>query len=218
MKKIILAGASGLIGGQVMRMLVERANPERLHIVVRSKLENAPPGVIQHVGEPAIWRTALQNEGFDVAISCLGSTIRKAGSRQAFAAVDRDMVLEFADIVRNDGTKHFISVSSVGAASKSGNFYLATKGQAEEGLRNIGFDRVDILRPGLLRGDRVERRIGERLAIAASPAIDLFLNGSLKRFRSIESSAVARAIVKLSLADGAGYFIHENEAIAALAG
>lgn len=217
-KKIILAGASGLIGGQVMRLLAERLDPLRLHIVGRRKLEDIPEGIVQHVGDPKIWPMILETLGFDVAISCLGTTIKTAGSQAAFAAIDRDLVLDFARIVKGDGTPHFITVSSVGASAKAGNFYLSVKGEAEDGLRAAGFERLDILRPGLLRGDRQEHRSGESLAIAASPFMDMLLHGPLRRYRSIDSAAVARAIVHLALDGGGGQFIHENDAMLALAG
>lgn len=218
MSEIILAGASGLVGGQVMHLLAERLEPGRLHVVGRRRLDDAPAHIIQHVGDPASWPALLNKHRFDVAINCLGSTIKKAGSQQAFAAIDRDLVLEFADIVKDGGSPHFITISSVGASAKSSNFYLSVKGQAEDGLRSAGFDRLDMMRPGLLRGNRTEHRPGESLAIAASPFTDMLLHGPLRRYRSIGAAVVARASVHLALNGGKGQFIHENDAIAALAG
>lgn len=217
-RKIILAGASGLVGSQVMRLLAGKREELGLHIIGRRQLDNIPDGVIQHVASPKLWPVILESHGFDLAINCLGTTIRQAGSKEAFAAVDHDLVLDFARIVRGDGTSRFISVSSVGAYARSGNHYLSVKGRTEDALKDIGFARLDILRPGLLHGDRQEFRFGESLAQIASPLTNLLLSGSLRRYRSIDSEIVARAIVNLASTDGAGQFIHENDAITALAG
>lgn len=217
-RKIILAGASGLVGGQVMQHLADKRDEVDLHIIGRRQLDNIPGGVIQHVGSPNVWRVILETHGFDVAINCLGTTIRQAGSKDAFAAVDHDLVLDFARILEGDGTSRFISVSSVGAYARSGNHYLSVKGRTEDALKDIGFARLDILRPGLLHGDRQEFRFGESLAQMASPLTNALLAGSLRRYRSIDSEIVARAIVNLAFADGDGQFIHENDAITALAG
>lgn len=111
-----------------------------------------------------------------------------------------------------------IAISSVGASAKSANFYLSTKGKAEAALRALAFDRLDILRPGLLRGNREENRTGESLGIMLSPFTDSLMHGPLRRYRSIDSAVVAKAIANLALNGGEGQLIHENDAITALAG
>src|SRR5690606_3024257 len=108
--------------------------------------------------------------------------------------------------------------SSVGAAAKSGNFYLRTKGETEDDLAALGFDRLDFLRPGLLRGDRPgPQRLGEGLATIAAPLTDALLHGRFRRYRSISGDSVAAAIVALAGQKGSGVYIHENDAIRALA-
>lgn len=214
----LLAGASGLIGGKVT-ILLSAADVE-IHIPTRRILEIMPPGTVQHIGDPANWPDVIAGLKPDVAISCLGTTWNKSGkSEAAFRAVDLDLVLAFATAAKQAGAKHMIAVSSVGASSNSSNFYLRTKGKAEDGLKQLGFDSLDILRPGLLTGDRgAERRFGERLGIIFSPFTDAILHGPFRRYRSIDSMTVARAIAKLAIGGGSGNFIHENDAIAALAG
>lgn len=214
----LLAGASGLIGGKVT-ILLSAADIE-VHIPTRRMLEIMPPGTVQHIADPADWPDVIAGLTPEVAISCLGTTWNKSGkSEAAFRAVDLDLVLAFAAAAKKAGTKHMIAVSSVGASAKSSSFYLRTKGEAEDGLKQLGFDRLDILRPGLLTGDRgAERRFGERLGILLSPFTDSILHGPFRRYRSIDSMTVARAIAKLAIGGGSGNFIHENDAIAALAG
>jgi uncharacterized protein YbjT (DUF2867 family) len=214
----LLAGASGLIGGKVT-ILLSAADIE-VHIPTRRMLEIMPPGTVQHIADPANWPDVIAGLTPNVAISCLGTTWNKSGkSEDAFRAVDFDLVLAVAAAAKKAGAKHMICVSSVGASANSSSFYLRTKGEAEDGLKQLGFDRLDILRPGLLTGDRgAERRFGERLGILFSPITDAILHGPLRRYRSIDSMTVAGAIAKLAIGGGSGNFIHENDAITALAG
>lgn len=217
MAKIILAGASGLIGGRVAQSLGDF----ELHVVVRRQIEGLPLTVVQHVAEPSEWPALVTALKPDIAISCLGSTIRKAGSKAAFSAIDLDLSLAFAEAAKRGAARQMISVSSVGANASASNFYLSTKGKAEQGLRMIGFDRLDIMRPGLLRGNRSEHRAGESFAILISPFADALMHGPLRRYRSIDSAVVAKAIANLvNLADETvpGVFIHENDDMAALTG
>lgn len=212
--KIILAGASGLIGGQVARLLGDA----ELHVITRRQVDGLPSHAIQHIADNSEWPGIVTALKTDVAISCLGTTISKAGSKQAFAAIDHDLVIAFAAAAKEGGARQMIAISSVGASAKVGNFYLSTKGAAEDGMRVLAFDRLDLLRPGLLRGDRAEHRVAESLGIMLSPLTDALMFGSLRKYRSIDSAAVAKAVAALMQKRGTGAFIHENDNIATLAG
>lgn len=144
--------------------------------------------------------------------------MRAAGSEEAFRAVDLDSVVAFAAAARRAGARHMVTVSSVGADSSSRNFYLRTKGEMELALEALGFDRLDIFRPGLLRGSRRgDRRIGERIAIALSPVANLVLRGRLDRFAAIDAGLVAAAIAACLGSSEPGNFRHDNRAIRRLA-
>src|SRR5205085_7747966 len=97
-----------------------------------------------------------------------------------------------------------------GASRQSGNFYLRVKGEVEDGIEALGFDRVDLLRPGLLIGERNERRPGEAVAQMLSPIGDLFLRGKFARYRSIDARDVAKAVVRLSGKTEGGAFAHDT--------
>lgn len=218
MTRILLAGATGLVGSQVLGRLVKRSGNPEIHVIARRPFEDVPPNMRQHIADTADWPAEIAKIGPDVAISCLGTTIKTAGSKAAFAAVDLDLVVAVATAAKTTGARHMITVSSVGASPNASNFYLSTKGKAEQGLRALGFDRLDILRPGLLRGNRQESRTGEALGIILSPFTDALMHGPLRSYRSIDSATVASAIASLAVGGGQGEFIHENDAIAALAG
>ena len=214
MPDALIVGATGMVG----RAVIERFGAAPLTIVARRAVEDLAPHHKQVVAPPERWADLIAAERPAVLICCLGTTIRQAGSQAAFRAVDYDLVLAAAEGAKAGGARHMIAVSSVGASAKSGNFYLRTTGETERDLIALGFDRLDILRPGLLRGDRPgPPRLGEGWATIAAPITDALLHGRFRRYRSISGDSVAAAIVALVAEGGAGGHIHENDAIRALA-
>lgn len=205
--RIAMAGASGLIGS----LLLPRLSSHEVMLVGRRAIEGAGANVTQRVGDMAEWPALLAGGAFDAAICCLGTTIRIAGSQTAFAAVDRDAVIAFAEAARIGGARHFLLVTAVGSSAGSSNFYLRTKGEAEHGVDAIGYDRVDVFRPGLLRGDRKgPRRPGEGLFTAISPLTDLLTPAVFDKYRSILADDVARAMSACLGETAPGVHIHEN--------
>jgi uncharacterized protein YbjT (DUF2867 family) len=199
---IILAGASGLIGG----LLAARLEGQPLTAIGR----RAVPGIAdQRVAPVAEWPALVATLSPDIAISTLGTTIRAAGSQDAFAAIDHDAVVAFARAARDAGARQFIMVSSVGAGGAS--FYLKTKGRAEASVRAMGFARVDIFRPGLLLGERTgEVRPVERLFAALSPLTNALTPRAFDQYRAIAADNVAAAMVRVIGATADGVFIHHN--------
>ena len=215
--KILIVGATGLIGGLLTRKLVGQGADKQMHLLLRRPYRENVGKAKVHVQLQENWPAAIAKIKPDIAISCLGSTMKKAGSKAEFAAVDRDLLGAVAAAARAAGARQFIAVSSTMADSSASGFYLKTKGEAEDLLRAQQFDRLDILRPGLLRGERTnDNRMGERLAIAASPVLDMLLHGKFRRYRSILASDVAAAIVALIGADASGEYVHENDGICAM--
>ena len=216
-RKIVIAGGSGLVGKQAAENLVRAGFA--VHLVSRRPSVSLAPGIEEHVAPTADWPAIVARLKPDVAISGLGTTIRTAGSRDAFRAVDHDLVLAFAQASHDAGAQHFITISSVGAMPASSSFYLRTKAEMEQGLRNIGFQRLDIMRPSLLTGgQRDDRRSGEALGILLSPFVDMLMFGPMQKFASTPSGKVAMAITNLAKSGDDGVFIHENESINTLAG
>lgn len=213
-KRICLVGATGLVGSALMREAVGR-DDVRIVGVGRREAE-LPLGARMEmlVGEPIDWPALIRAAHADVLVCALGTTIRAAGSQEQFRAIDHDLVRFVAEAAREAGIGHMIVVSSVGADRASRNFYLSVKGDTEEALGRLGFGRLDVLRPGLLRGRRRELRRGERVMQFVGPVADmLVLHGKLRRFRSIRARDVARAIFSLSREKAQGRFVHEHDAL-----
>lgn len=225
-RSVVLAGASGLVGGLVLaRLLSDPAGPVVM-APVRRPLGNATPrlpDLLSNLADPAVdvelaLRMREAGPPPDAFLCCLGTTIRKAGSQEAFLAVDRDLVLRLAAMARSAGARQAILVSSVGASAQSGNFYLRVKGETERALVDLGFARVDLLRPGLLLGERSESRPAESLGRALAPLTNRLMPGGLRRYRAIPAQTVAAAAVALLGSGPDGRFVHEYDALVALAG
>ena len=222
----MLAGASGLVGQRVLARLL--ANPQVAQVVAplrrgvsmsSSKLLPVTSAMADADSlrelDTTLTRVAPQ---LDVFISCLGSTIKRAGSKPAFLAIDRDLVVRLAQTAHSLGARHALVVSSVGASAQSGNFYLRVKGETERLLAGLGFDRLDILRPGLLLGPRSESRPGEALAQRLSPYFNPLLIGSLARYRAISADAVAAAMERLVFEQLPGPFVPEHAQLLRIGG
>lgn len=213
MTRIAMIGGTGLVGRALAVRLVGAHD-----LLLIGRRASGITGAEERVGPIDDWPALLGGERIDVAISTLGTTIKQAGSWEAFRAVDVEAVLGFAKAAKAAGARQMLSVSSVGALHGARNNYLAMKGATERGLENIGFERLDIVRPGLLRGERGgERRLAERIGIAVSPVANLLLRGKLDKFASIDAATVAGGLAALIGADGTGRHVHFNRDLERLA-
>ena len=218
--RIGLIGATGLIGAGVMAQCVGREDV-RLTGIARREAQ-LPRGIRMElfVADSANWGDVIEAVRPTAIICALGTTWKKAGADEAaFRAVDRDLVLDTARTAQRLGVERFVHVSSVGADPHARAFYLRVKGETERELAKVGFARLDILRPGLLRGTRAEedRRPAERLGIAAAPLANLLLHGRLRQYRGIKADIVAQAALALAKRAARGRFVHDNDAIRAAA-
>ena len=201
MKTAWIAGASGLVGSQLLALLLADAEFRTVVSLGRKRVEVASSKLVQRAVDFAL----LDVGGLarpDVAFCALGTTIGKAGSQDAFRAVDHDAVLAFAKAALAAGAGCFALVSALGADPRSRIFYNRVKGETEADLRLLGFASLVIAQPSLLLGDRSESRPTERAMVVASR----FLGGVLKPFasRPIEAQVVARALVALARQPKAG--------------
>jgi uncharacterized protein YbjT (DUF2867 family) len=213
--RIALVGATGLVGRRVIE-LASAGDEVRIVGIARREVP-LPPGARMEmfVAEPAKWGEVLDAVRPRALICALGTTWKKAGRDEAaFRAVDHDLVLATAETAKRAGVPNMVVVSAAGADARSKSLYMRVKGETEEALSRVGFKRLDILHPGLLRGTRTDDlRLAERAAIIAAPLIDPLLSGSWQRFRSIDAGLVAEAALGLALRRAGGRFTHDNEAM-----
>lgn len=208
MKSCVVAGASGLVGSSLTRMLLENSEYRQVHILVRKPLDLIHPRLVQHpVDFNQLESAHLDFEAND-AFCTLGTTIAKAGSKNAFYKVDHDFVISFAKIAQKLGAAGCFVVSSMGASSTSSIFYNKVKGEVEEDLKKIGFPRLGIFRPSLLLGPRTEKRTGERFASWMMRSLDFMIPA---KYKAIHVDKVAKKMMEVSLQDNEGIFILESD-------
>lgn len=214
--RVAMIGATGLVGSLAARRLLRQGCA--VDAVLRRPSGFVDPQWNEHIAPAAEWPGIVARLNPEAAISALGTTMRQAGSQPAFRAVDLDMVVAFARAAAAAGARRMVTVSSAGADRGSSNFYLRVKGEMESALEDMGFERLDILQPGLLLGPRgTDRRTGERIAIALSPVTNLVLRGRLDRYAAIGADVVAGAVAGALRQTEPGTFRHENRSIRALA-
>jgi uncharacterized protein YbjT (DUF2867 family) len=210
----LIAGASGLVGGHLLRRLLDEPVYDHVAALGRRPLAVTHPKLTQHVIDFSRVREAANFPRADDVFCCLGTTIRTAGSQDAFYEVDFLYVHELARTALGYGATQFLLVSSVGANPRSRVFYSRVKGQVEEAVGRLAYRTVHIFRPSFLLGDRAERRIGERIGTALSRAVSPLLVGPFRKYRPISADAVAAAMVRTALAGGSGVHIYEGLEIA----
>lgn len=205
---ILLAGGTGVIG---QALLDQAGDAHNIITVGRRPTERAAQDVI------ADFCNLPNLPPAEAAICVLGTTIGKAGSREAFHAIDYGAVMSFAQAAKTAGAGHFLIVTAVGANPSSAAFYSRVKGEVERDLQSLGFDRLDIMQPGLLRGPRSETRPVESLLKAIAPLTDLAMQGPWRRYRSVHAKVVARSLLQACENNTPGVFIHQFEDICRLA-
>ena len=199
---ILLAGASGLTGEHLLDRLLNEPTVTRVLAPSRKPLAEHPR-LENPVGDPAVFLPQLRGQ-VDIAFCCLGTTIKQAGSEEAFRAVDLDMVVGFAKRAREMGARHLIVISAIGADPKSSIFYNRVKGQMEEALKAQGWPQLTIVRPSLLLGERLEPRLAEQLAGPLSRLIP-------GKYHGIEVCELARAMWRLALEEQDGVRVVESD-------
>ena len=206
----IIAGPTGLVGSNILRFLSE--NNHNTIALLRSPIKQLP----SNTEELIIDFDSLLNEGSlprcDHVFICLGTTIKIAKSKDNFKKVDLDYPLAVARKALNSGAKKLTLISSVGADSKSKNFYLRIKGELEDAILDLGFESVNIFRPSFLIGKGGRRRAtSEKIFMKAAKIIDIFCIGSARKYRSIDAQIIAKKMSStLDAIPGVHYYYYDD--------
>lgn len=218
LRTALVAGGSGLVGGVCLRMLLAQPGYGRVLSLGRRELPIRDPLLEQRTVDFGVLNAVDDLPPVNDVYCCLGTTLRRAGSREGFRAVDLGYVRAVAELGLRCGAKQFLLVSALGADPASRFFYCRVKGEAERAVTALGYLGTQIFRPALLIGTRPEFRPAERLAVAAVRAISPLLQGRLRRYRPVAAGQVAAAMVWVALQDAAGRNIFESDVIAGLPG
>jgi uncharacterized protein YbjT (DUF2867 family) len=209
MKTAIIIGTTGLVGSNLLDVLAQDRRFGKIYSISRKQPEQFPSKAI-HI--PFDDGNYVVPPACDVAFCCLGTTMKKAGSKAAFSKVDLEVVVEFAQKTKNAGVSRLAVVSAISADSGSSNFYLKVKGQAEEQVKKAGFNRLVIVRPSLLLGNRNETRVAEDAGKFLFKIFSFAFVGPLRKYRGIHAANVAKAMIALA-ENGTGTVIAQSDAL-----
>ena len=213
----IVAGASGLVGGYCLRRLLASGLHEQVIAFVRGPLNVTHKRLQQRtVDFERLGRMSAFPRAQDV-FCCLGTTMKKAGSEEAFRKVDYEYVVRLADSSLRIGADRFCLVSAVGADPKSRVFYSRVKGEAEDAVAKLGFAGLHIFRPSFLVGSRPEERPAERFGIAAARLVSGLMFGPARKYRPIKADTVARAMVVVAREGSSGTHVYGADEMEGLA-
>lgn len=217
MKTALIIGSTGLIGSHLLELLLDSDDYEKVITFARSDSGLKHPKLTQHIvnfDKPETYRDLVQGDDFFCTI---GTTIKKAGSKEAFRKVDFEYPRQFAAFAVQNKVKQFLIISSLGADANSGNFYLKTKGEIQDFLKDCNFESVSVLQPSLLLGNRTDFRLGEKAGAFFMKTFSFLFFGKLKKYKAIESTAVAKALLKIAQRNNKGFKIYESDAIQEIA-
>lgn len=195
-KKALVIGATGLVGRELVKILLEAPEYDAVNVWVRKSTD------ISHakLSESIIDFDSLESyevEGeVDHVYCCIGTTIKKAKTKEAFKKVDLEYPLALGRWAKKNDVSQFLVISSIGADPKSKVFYSRTKGQMEEGLRSLGLNGLKIFRPSLLLGDRDEFRLGEHVATVMSKWLPFMFWGPMNKYKPVQGTDVASAMYR----------------------
>ncbi|WP_426143958.1 oxidoreductase [Pseudomonas sp. DWP3-1-2] len=199
---ILIAGATGLTGEHLLDRLLNEPTVTRVLAPTRRPLAKHPR-LENPVGELSTLLPTLGGQ-IDIAFCCLGSTIKQAGSQDAFRAIDLDLVVTFAKRARELGARHLLVISAINADPASSVFYIRIKGEMEQALKAQNWPQLTIARPSLLVGNRSETRLAEQLAAPLAKLIP-------GKYGAIEACSLARALWRLALEEQPGERIVESD-------
>ena len=204
-KKAIVLGASGLVGGHLLRQLLESDAYDQVVSLARRPLELMHPKLVQETldfDQPD--PSKLMGDDLFCA---LGTTLSKAGSKEAQYRIDCTYPYEIGRIARQNGVRRYLLVSSLGANAQSSNFYLRTKGDLEQKIESLGFECFVAARPSFLLGERAEFWLGEKIGIGLAVALAPIIP---KKYRGVQAAGVAKALISAANANWSGTHFLEN--------
>ena len=210
-KTALVLGASGLVGQELVNILVESKEFERITLLVRKELKINSAKINEIVIDFEKMEEYKEEFNVDIVFCTLGTTIKKAKTKENFEKVDFHYPIEGAKLSKSFGKGHFFVVTAMGSDENSSVFYSKTKGRLEKELKNLGLNNLSIFRPSLLLGERKELRVGERIGTFLFSIIKILLVGRLKKYAGIEARDVAFYMYEKSLENSCGIFIYESD-------
>ncbi len=212
-RKALILGATGLIGRELAKVLSQTDYYRKIYVLVRKETGSSSDKIEEIMANFDDLEESLNSIQADDVYNCLGTTMKKAGSKEEFHKVDFGYPIEIARIMKKKGSRTFLNVSALGAKKDSLIFYNRVKGELEAALQDTGFSSLVIFRPSLLLGERNEKRIGEDIAKRTYKILDKIFIGPLKKYSGIQGRTVAFAMFEMAKRKPQGLTILESDKI-----
>ncbi|HLP50389.1 MAG TPA: NAD(P)H-binding protein [Chitinophagales bacterium] len=212
-KTALIIGATGLVGGHCLNELLASPAYDKVIALTRRKLDNTNAKLVNVITDFEDQDILIRNVACDDVFCAMGTTINKAGSKEAFKHVDLIIPQMIARLALVKGAKKFVLVSSIGANAQSMAFYTQVKGQLEEALRQMGYQSVIIFRPSILMGARNEKRTGEAVGQWVAEKFSFLFAGPFKKYAGTPADLVGKKMVAAAQEKTTGVRIIENEEI-----
>lgn len=197
-RKALIVGSTGLIGNYCLQNLLNDPGYSEVTAIVRKPILKTHRKLKTGISKFSNLENDIPNIQADDVYCCLGTTIKNAGSQEAFKQVDFSLVVSIAELMRRQAAEQFLVISSMGADSNSKVFYSRVKGEMEQALQQLNYPCLRIIRPSLLLGKRDEFRFAEKIGVILAPVLKPFLMGSLRKYRPVQAVNVAQFMVKVA--------------------
>ncbi len=215
-KTALLVGASGLVGSELLQLLLNSDGYEKVFTFVRKTTNINHPKLLETIIDFEKLSTYKDLFKVDDVFCCLGTTIKKAGSQNEFKKVDVDYPFEIAKLSKEMNVQQFSVISSMGADINSSFFYNRMKGTMEKQLTELELNSLNIFRPSLLLGNRNEFRFGEKVSGFLAKYLSFLFFGSFKKYKAIEAKTVALRMIKNAQLNTKGLTIFSSDKISNL--
>ncbi|WP_144475153.1 NAD-dependent epimerase/dehydratase family protein [Cytobacillus oceanisediminis] len=212
-KTALIAGATGLIGKELLQFLLNGNEYDKVIAIVRRPVGIDHPKLDERIVDFNQLEQRKQLFTADDVFCCLGTTIKKAKTKEAMWKIDVEYPISIATLASSEGAKKFLLVSSMNADPESAFFYPRMKGKLEEEIKQIPFETTAIFRPSLLLGEREEFRFGERTAAAIFSKLPFLFTGPLRKYKAIEGRTVASAMYRVAQKNDKGLTVYPSELI-----
>ncbi len=198
MKTALVFGSTGLVGGNLLRLLIKDEKYKKIRVFLRSSTSKIDPKIeVVQTDFTKLENIKSEIKGDD-CFFCIGTTRKKTPNKQDYINTEYNLPITIGKMCSDNNVQNFTYISSLGANPKTSNLYLKNKGMAEEELRKLNFKKFIVIRPSFLIGKRKAERLGEKIGIFAMRCISPILVGDLKKYKSINAEIVAKSMINIS--------------------
>lgn len=209
-RNALLAGATGLVGKSLLNQLLADDNYDKVVIITRKAMDVNHPKLVQKLIDFDTIESLKLEFQIDDVFCALGTTIKTAGSQDAFYKVDYTYVVNLGHWCAANGVTRYMIVSAMGSNPKSGIFYNRVKGEMETAVSKLSIPQIQIFRPSLLMGNRTEKRGGEKFAQIIMGSLSFLFVGPLLKYKAIHADVVAKAMINAAKQDVKGFTVYES--------